>query len=171
MKNIVKMAMVLFLSVLVLGSVFAGGGRDTGQAAAGGTLRYWSCFTGDSRTWEEWRVDEFRKAYPNITIELQSVPESAGINNGMLLAAIASGTAPDLIVADDYISAYGFAAQGAFVPWDPYLPAINLSIQDFMPGFQSVMVYRGVLTLYRKTPTLLCSISTRIWPEQPVLIT
>ena len=102
---------------------------------ASGTLEYWSCFTGDSLKWDQWRVAEFEKLYPNVKVNLQSVPESAGIGNGKLLSAIAAGNPPDVIVADDYVITYGFAGQGAFEPWDPYLDAINLAIDDLCPVF------------------------------------
>jgi ABC-type glycerol-3-phosphate transport system substrate-binding protein len=88
-------------------------------------------------------VEEFKKLYPNINVNLQSVPESAGMKNGMLMASIAGGTPPDTLVADDYVSAYGFAGQGALEPWDPYLEALGLSIDDFMPGFRDLMQYNG----------------------------
>lgn len=108
---------------------------------ASGTLVYWSAFTGDSLKWDEWRVGEFMKKYPNIKVDLQSVPQ-AGMTNGKLLAAIAGGTAPDVLVSDDYVSSYGFAGQGALEPWDAYLGAINLSLNDFMPGFRGLMQYK-----------------------------
>jgi ABC-type glycerol-3-phosphate transport system substrate-binding protein len=110
---------------------------------ATGTLEYWSCFTGDSLKWDEWRVAEFMKRYPNVKVNLQSVPESAGITNGKLLSAIASGNPPDVIVADNYEPAFGYAGQGAFESWDPYLDAIDLSVDDFMPGFHNLMRYQG----------------------------
>jgi ABC-type glycerol-3-phosphate transport system substrate-binding protein len=110
---------------------------------ASGTLEYWSGFTGDSLIWDQWRVAEFEKLYPNVKVNLQSVPESAGVGNGKLLSAIASGNPPDVIVADDYVTTFGYAGQGAFEPWDPYLEAINLSVEDFMPGFHNLMEYNG----------------------------
>ena len=130
------------------GSTTSGGGTaasvsTTNLEQATGDLLFWSCFGGDSLIWENWRVDEFRKVYPNVNITVQSVPQSAGMGNGQLLAAIAGGNPPDVIVADDYISSYSFAGQGAFIPWDPYLPAIGLSINDFLPGFRELMQYNG----------------------------
>ena len=110
---------------------------------ATGNLLYWSCFGGDSWIWEQWRVDEFKKAYPGVNIEVQSVPESAGMTNGVLLAAIAGGNPPDVLVADNYIASYGFAGQGAFESWDPYLEAIGASFTDFLPGFRGLMQYNG----------------------------
>jgi ABC-type glycerol-3-phosphate transport system substrate-binding protein len=109
---------------------------------ATGQLLYWSCFGGDSLIWENWRVGEFEKAYSNIKVTVQSVPE-AGMNNGQLLAAIAGRNPPDVLVADNAVTAYGFAGQGAFEPWDPYLAAINLTVDSFFPGFKSLMQYDG----------------------------
>jgi ABC-type glycerol-3-phosphate transport system substrate-binding protein len=109
---------------------------------ATGDLLYWSCFTGDSMIWENWRVGEFRKQYPGVNVDLQSVPESAGMTNGKLLAAIGGRTPPDVLVADSFVAAYGFAGQGAFEPWDPYLDAMGLSFNDFLPGFRDLMQYK-----------------------------
>jgi ABC-type glycerol-3-phosphate transport system substrate-binding protein len=114
---------------------------------ASGTLVYWSGFTGDSMIWDQWRVDEFKKAYPNVTVDMQSVPESAGVTNGKLLAAIAGGTAPDVICADNYIATFGFAGQDAFLPWDPYMDSMGLSLNSFMPGFHNVMLYNDKIYL------------------------
>jgi len=148
----------LILTVLAAAAaamVFAGGGKESGSSGpvkavtaeelekATGTLNYWSAFTGDSLKWDQWRVAEFEKQYPNVKVNLQSVPESAGVTNGKLLSAIASGNPPDVIVADDYEPTFGYAGQGAFEPWDPYLPAINLSVDSFMPGFHNLMEYKG----------------------------
>jgi ABC-type glycerol-3-phosphate transport system substrate-binding protein len=127
------------------GSIDQSGRKITAEdlEKASGTLEYWSAFTGDSLKWDEWRVAEFEKLYPNVKVNLQSVPESAGVGNGKLLSAIASGNPPDVIVADDYVITFGFAGQGAFEPWDPYLEAIDLSLDDFMPGFHNLMKYDG----------------------------
>ena len=111
--------------------------------SATGDLLYWSCFAGDSMIWENWRVGEFRKLYPNVVVDLQSVPESAGMTNGQLLAAIGGRNPPDVLVADNYVAAYGFAGQGAFEPWDPYLEAMGVSFTDFLPGFRDLMQYNG----------------------------
>ncbi|MDR1418758.1 MAG: extracellular solute-binding protein [Treponema sp.] len=112
-----------------------------------GDLYYWSCFTGDSKTWDEERVANFQKEFPQVKVDMQSVPESAGVRNGKLLAAIASGTPPDVICADDYISTYGFVAQDAFESWDPYMEAMGLSLDSFMPGFHNVILYNDKMYL------------------------
>ncbi|GHU24036.1 hypothetical protein FACS1894172_08600 [Spirochaetia bacterium] len=154
MKRILLVSMVVF-SVFVgcnkTNNSSSGTGQQsqtgTAQQQSGGTLYYWSAFTGDSMTWDQWRVNEFLKENPTVKVEMQSVPESAGVRNGKLLAAIAGGTGPDLIVADDYIPTFGFVGQGAFEPWDPYLESIGLSLDSFMPGFRDLMEYNGHIYL------------------------
>ncbi|MDR0497813.1 MAG: extracellular solute-binding protein [Treponema sp.] len=139
--------MVVFASCKKSGSgVASGSGRPiTAEELekATGDVLYWSCFGGDSMIWENWRVGEFKKLYPGVNINVQSVPESAGMTNGQLLAAIAGRNPPDVLVADNFVAAYGFAGQGAFEPWDPYLDAIGLSFNDFLPGFRGLMQYNG----------------------------
>ncbi|MDR0561260.1 MAG: ABC transporter substrate-binding protein [Spirochaetaceae bacterium] len=156
-KNVLGVGAAVFLGGLLVLSCSKSGnsGGGTASTAAGskpltaeelekasGALSYWSAFTGDSLKWDQWRVDEFKKRYPAVTVDIQSVPQ-AGMTNGKLLAAIAGKTAPDVLVSDDYVSSFGFAGQGAFDPWDSYLEAINLSIGDFLPGFRSLMQYNG----------------------------
>ena len=156
MKNSVfsKIVIVFFASFLLItiscqrGTTGTAAGRDGPITAAElesatGDLIYWSCFGGDSMIWENWRVDEFRKLYPGVNITVQSVPDSAGMTSGILMAAIAGGTAPDVLVADNFVAAYGFASQGAFTSWDPYLDAMGLSFDEFLPGFRGLMQYNG----------------------------
>lgn len=168
MKSILKIGLISLLIVGLLAACGTGGGTQQEAAPADtatdapaaavepaaaaedleyegltGVLTYWSCFSGDSMIWDQWRIDEFMAEFPGITVEAQFVPESAGINNGVLMAAIAGGTAPDLIIADDFVAAFGFAAQGAFEPWDPFLEAIDMRLDEFMPGFHGLMQFRG----------------------------
>ncbi len=122
-------------------------GSTSADATAGakelsGTFTYWSCFSGDSMKWDQGRIDAFNKENPNIQCKAQFVTDSAGINNGKLLAAIAGGNAPDLIIADDYSSAYSFAANGSFESWTPYLSAAGINLDDFIAGFKDVIYYK-----------------------------
>ena len=82
-----------------------------------GTFTFCQAYTGDAAIWEQMRVDAFYEAYADLGIkcDLQFVPDGAGINNGKLLSAIAGGTAPDLIVTDNSISCYQYAAEGSFM--------------------------------------------------------
>jgi len=99
-------------------------------AAPSGTLTYWSPFGGDSLKWDQWRVGEFQKAYPNVTVDLVATP-SGGITTGKLLAAIAGGDAPDIALSDNASAAYSFAANGTAVPWD--MSKVTLKIADMLP--------------------------------------
>ncbi len=103
-----------------------------------GTFTYWSAFSGDSMEWDKGRIAAFEEMYPNIKVDAQFVTDSAGINNGKLLAAIAGGNAPDLIIADDYSSAYAYAAQGSFESWEPYMETLELKIDDFITGYKDI---------------------------------
>ena len=108
-----------------------------------GTFTYWSAFTGDSQTWDQWRVDAFNEAYKDlgVQVEVQFVPDGAGVSNGKLLSAIAGGTAPDLVIIDDRVSAYQYAAEGCFTPLDDTLKDIGLNVDDFFAGMKDVMYY------------------------------
>lgn len=108
-----------------------------------GTFTYWSAFTGDSQVWDQWRVDAFNEAYKDLGIqmEVQFVPDGAGVSNGKLLSAIAGGTAPDLVIIDDRVSAYQYAAEGCFEPLDNTLTEIGLDVESFFEGMKDVMYY------------------------------
>ena len=116
---------------------------------ASGSFTYWSAFTGDSATWEQERVDAFNEAYADlgISVEVQYVPDGAGINNGKLLSAIAGGTAPDLLISDNPTSAYQYAAEGCFAPLDGILDDINLDVSNFYDGCKDVMYYNDTCYL------------------------
>ena len=114
-----------------------------------GTFTFWSAYTGDSAIWEQKRVDAFNEAYADLGIkcDLQFVPDGAGINNGKLLSAIAGGTAPDLIVTDNSISCYQYAAEGSFMGLDAVLVEIDLDVSSFFEGCKDVMYYNDVCYL------------------------
>jgi multiple sugar transport system substrate-binding protein len=108
--------------------------------AAGGTITYWSPFGGDSLKWDQWRIGEFQKANPDVKVDLVATP-SGGITNGKLLAAIAGGDAPDIVLSDNASATYSFAANGTAVPWD--MSKITLRIQDMLPGMREITQIDG----------------------------
>lgn len=114
-----------------------------------GTFSYWSCFTGDCYDWELTRVAAFNEAYRDlgIQVQVQQVPDGAGILDGKLLAAIASGTGPDLLVTDKPTSAYQFAAEGSFMSLDHVLDDVGLEVDDFFEGCKDCMFYDGTCYL------------------------
>lgn len=152
MKNKV---FVLVLSLVTMAYMFTGFSmRSTANAAnsanskisdndLSGTFTYWSAFSGDSMKWDQGRIAAFEKKYPKIKVNAQFVTDSAGINNGKLLAAIAGGNAPDLIIADDYASAYSFAANGTFLSWQPYMDTLGIKIDSFIKGYKDIIYYKN----------------------------
>lgn len=114
-----------------------------------GTFTYWSAFTGDSQTWEQWRIKAFNEAYKDLGIqcEVQFVPDGAGINNGKLLSAIAGGTAPDLLLSDNATSIYQYAAEGCFMPLDDILQNIGMDTNEFFEGMKDIMYYKDTCYL------------------------
>lgn len=114
-----------------------------------GNFTYWSCFTGDSATWDQERIDAFNEAYADLGIQcdVQFVPDSAGINNGKLLSALAGGTAPDLLITDNPTAAYQYVAEGSFMSLDETLQKINLDVSAFFDGCKDVMYYNDTCYL------------------------
>lgn len=150
MKHIWKKTTAMVLLTAMLCMFAAGCGKQGGGEASGdgsGKLVYWSGFTGDSQTWDEKRIQNFMKENKDIEVDMQSVPESAGIKNGKLLSAIAGGTAPDIICADDFAAAYAFATNSSFEKWDPYMEFMGLDKKDFLPAYQELMDYKGSIYL------------------------
>lgn len=114
-----------------------------------GTFTYWSAFTGDSKTWDQSRVDLFNKLYADqgIHCDVQFVPDGAGVNNGKLLSAIAGGTAPDLFISDNPTSVYSYAANGSLQPLDASLKKVGLDVDEFFPGCKDVVFYKNTAYL------------------------
>jgi len=110
-----------------------------------GEFTYWSSFTGDSAVWDQLRVDVFNEMYKDkgIKVNVQFVPDGAGINNGKLLSAIVGGQAPDLIICDAPTAAYQYAANGSFEDVSAYINEVNLNVDEFYDGLKDVINYKG----------------------------
>jgi multiple sugar transport system substrate-binding protein len=86
-------------------------------ATVSGSIRVGSWDAADGlKPWDE-AIASFKAAYPNVEVNLESVPQGYG---DKLLAEFASGTAPDVFQVGDGDVAK-FAAQGVFEPLDPYI--------------------------------------------------
>jgi len=131
-KGMIAVFIIVVLAAAAALPVFA--------ADQGGTLTYWSPFGGDSLKWDQWRIGEFQKANPGVTVNLVATP-AGGVNTGKLLAAIAGGDAPDIALSDNASAAYSFAANGTAMPWD--MSKITLKIKDMLPGMQEVTQING----------------------------
>ncbi len=144
-----KKQVTVLLSLLVgLSLVLAGcGGGSTEPAAsggkssqgAGGSLTYWYPWGGDSEKWDQWRMDEFKKEYPDVNFNATYVPPDGGISNGKLLAAISGGNPPDVVITNEYASAYALAAQGALMPLDDLLADTDFKEDEILDAYRDVM--------------------------------
>jgi multiple sugar transport system substrate-binding protein len=112
------------------------------------TIKYWYPWGGDSETWDKWRIAEFEKDHPEYKIEATYVPPDAGISNGKLMAAIAGGNPPDVVITSDYASAYSLATQGAFLPLDDLLKKVGFDEEKMNPVFKDIMKYKDVTYIF-----------------------
>lgn len=112
------------------------------------TIKYWYPWGGDSEKWDKWRMAEFEKDHPEYKIEATYVPPDAGISNGKLMAAIAGGNPPDVVITSDYASAYSLATQGAFLPLDDVLKKAGFDESKTNPVFKDVMKYEGITYIF-----------------------
>ncbi len=136
-------ATMVFAAVMIAAVALPALASGSGESAASSgptTLTYWSPFGGDSLKWDQWRIGQFQKANPDITVNLVATP-SGGITTGKLLAAIAGGDAPDIVLSDNASAAYSFAANGTATPWD--MSKVSLKISDMLPGMRDVTQIDG----------------------------
>jgi ABC-type glycerol-3-phosphate transport system substrate-binding protein len=141
MKKVVSFVVVSMLLFVFLFSI----GSSAGKVQI---IKYWYPWGGDSEKWDKWRISEFEKDNPGYKVEATYVPTDGGIANGKLMAAIAGGNAPDLVITHDYASAYSYAAQGALLPLDSALKTAGFRIGNLNPVFLDVMRYKGKIYLF-----------------------
>ena len=102
-------------------------------------LQYWYPWGGDSETWDLWRIAEFEAANPGIKIEATYVPPDGGLSNGKLMAAIAGGQVPDVVVTDQCQTAFTLQQTGALRDMTDYLAAEGLTIDSYNTSFHSLL--------------------------------
>lgn len=154
-----KQLTVLLSMFLSFSLVLAGcGGGQSDSATSGGNgnankestekLTYWYPWGGDSEKWDQWRMDEFKKEHPGIDFNATYVPPDGGISNGKLLASISGGNPPDLVITNEYASAYSLAAQGALMPLDDLLAATDFKEDEILDAYRDVMKVDGTTYLF-----------------------
>ena len=97
---------------------------------------YWYPWGGDSEVKDKEYMQMFNDSQDKYYVRGQYVPDNAGVTNGKLLAAVQSGDVPDVIISDNFISAYSLAVQGAFEPLDDALEEMGF---DWSRVNESVM--------------------------------
>jgi len=138
--------------VLALGTFLAGCSNDKATSEGSGdsnvSFTYWYPWGGDSEKWDKWRMEEFEKENPGQKINAVYVPPDGGISNGKLLAAITGKNPPDLVISNEYATAYSLAAQGALTPMDDLLKENNFNESDVIDQFLPLMKYEGNTYLF-----------------------
>lgn len=118
--------------------------------ALSGTVRVGSWDGADGLVpWND-AIASFEAAYPDVKVQLESVPQGYG---DKLLAQFASGTAPDVFQVGDGDVAK-FAAQGVFEPLDPYIAGDKgsepLDTSIFYPAIADIGKVEGTTYLFAK---------------------
>lgn len=110
-----------FLSMLVVVMVVVISGASIFAAPKSVTIRYW--YQSQNKILDEYFVDAvkaFEKNYPNIKVEVTTLPQAQADQDLKLNAAVLSGTYPDVISA--MLSQIGTrGSQGEFYPLDRYI--------------------------------------------------
>lgn len=83
---------------------------------------------GTSQGWNDFTT-EFRKKYPNITINVETMTNG----DARLMAMIAAGNGPDIMRLSGYQEIPSLAARNLLLPLDKYFEASGVNTDDFMP--------------------------------------
>ncbi len=148
MKRTISLILILILSIGMIAGC-QGGTPATTTAKPGATtgpdnrtLEYWNSWSGDSMTWDTWRIGEYTKDTGG-KVNVQYVQPDGGLADGKLMAAIASGTAPDLLCTSAYSEIYTYATQDSLESWDDYMDIVGYKESELLPGFQGLASYNG----------------------------
>jgi multiple sugar transport system substrate-binding protein len=86
-------------------------------------------------------IAAFEKAYPNITVSLQTAPTNTDTNEADLETTISGGSAKPDVFMGDVIWPGTFGAHGFAVPLSKYLP--SSFFMQFAPGLAAGASYKG----------------------------
>jgi len=135
MKKSLLALLVLFGTALVFMATSASpASAQTPDASLSGTIRVSTWESGPNLQYWTNAISGFNKMYPNITVQLEAVPNNYGTN---LLAQIAAGNAPDIFQnGDGDVST--FVAKGAVEDLGPYISGKNgVDTSAFFPDILS----------------------------------
>ncbi len=115
-----------------------------------GTVRVGSWDSGDGLAPYNNAIASFQKLYPNVKVQLESVPQDYGTK---LLAQVASGTAPDVFQVGDGDPS-NFASKGMLEPLDDYISGkignMPLDMNVFYPAIAAIGQVGGKTYLLTK---------------------
>jgi len=131
MKKSLLALLILFIAVLtVTATASAQSAAATPDTTVSGTIRVGSWDNGPNLQYWTNAISGFNSLYPNITIQLEAVPNNYGTN---LLAQIAAGNAPDVFQnGDGDVATY--VAKGAVADLGPFINGKNgVDTSKFFP--------------------------------------
>ncbi|MBI9104869.1 MAG: extracellular solute-binding protein [Spirochaetales bacterium] len=132
------LCIVLFTMVCVA-PVFGAGSQEPKTNADGKIeIVYWYPWTGESETFDLDRVAQFEEQNPQYDV-IPVFRDGGGVLDGQLLAAMASGNAPDVVATNHYATAFSLIFEDALQELDPYMEEIGLKGSDISS------TYRGML--------------------------
>lgn len=165
-------------SALVAGGAAALSARPTGGTAASAaaqeqvTLSFWSSLMGSKEEARTRLIDAFQAAYPQITVEHTGIDDVTE-NNQKVLAAIASGSAPD-VVSNHFYYAVNYADAEQLEPLDALMQEAGLAPEEIEPNLLKTGVWEGQtysLPLYGTSRALMYNralvAEAGLDPEQP----
>lgn len=138
-REILKRGGAMAAASLALPLVATGeAAASTGRAKPRGSVTMTEWGFGTDNTLAKARVDAFKKAYPNIAVNI--VPQ---VNDQKILTAVASGNVPDLLWLDR-ASIAGWAARGALEPLDDLVGKSKIvKLSDFYSSAVDAVKYGG----------------------------
>src|SRR5215216_2964210 len=152
MKSLLKYVSLLFIAAMVLAACApqetqAPAAAEAPAANVSGTIRVGSWDSAEALEPFESSIESFKAKYPDVDVQLESVPQGYG---DKLLTQFAAGTAPDVIQVGDGDVAK-FVTQGQLEPLDPYINGDNpLDMNVFFPAVAAIGQVNGETYLLTK---------------------
>lgn len=123
-----KMLALLLLLIASTGLIFAQGAAETTTQKGPTVVTFWSLFTGGDGEFFDAMIDEFNATQTDIQMKTDTVKFDSYYTK--LTAALAAGTAPDLVVVhEENIRNY---VPDQLLALDPYLEENNFPVDDFV---------------------------------------
>ena len=105
------------------------------------TVTWATWYNTDTPFWKG-TIEAFQRVHPNITIEIQSVPNEEMFDK--FLAQIAAGNPPDTAIVSDWMTG-AFAQNDGLLPLDDYIPKSNtIDLTDYVPAYLQPSQVDGV---------------------------
>jgi len=118
-----------------------GAGAQAGLQAEG-DMTYWYPWGGESEEWDKGRIADYMAEKPGVNINAVYVPPDGGLSNGKLIAAISGKNPPDLVISNEFATAYSLSTQNALMPLDDLMAKAGFSEDEIIDSFKPLMKYK-----------------------------